>query len=88
MNTCELLKKGAILVDVRSKNEFISGSLPNAINLPLSDITTTQTQFDKDDVIILYCVTGARSGSALGKLTSLGFDNVHDLGSFRNYNCD
>jgi phage shock protein E len=40
---------------------------------------------EKDKPVILYCVTGSRSGIAKMALQNLGFDNVHNLGSFRNF---
>lgn len=87
MDTCNLLKSGAKLVDVRSPSEFISGCLPNAVNLPLDGLDNAQQIINQDDTIILYCVTGARSGLAHSKLSSMGYSNVFDLGSFRNFNC-
>ena len=85
---CGLIKKGAKLVDVRSEKEFQNGSLPGAINIPVGDINTAYKQIDEQDTIIVYCVTGARSSSAKFALESMGFENVVDMGSFRNYNCD
>jgi phage shock protein E len=43
---------------------------------------------DKDKAIILYCLSGARSATAKNYLVQMGFDEVHDLGSFKNYNCE
>ena len=87
-DTCRLLKEGAQLVDVRSNSEFAQGALPNAINLPLQVIMNAKNILDKDKAVILYCVTGARSSTAKRCLEQMGFENVNDLGSFRNYNCE
>lgn len=87
-DTCRLLREGAQLVDVRSNSEFAQGALPNAINLPLQVITDAKNILDKDKAVILYCVTGARSSTAKRFLEQMGFENVNDLGSFRNYNCE
>ncbi len=87
MNICKLLKDGAILIDVRSENEFREGRLPNAINIPLHSINTTTTKCNVDDTVVLYCVSGARSNSASRQLRGMGFSKVYDLGSFRNYDC-
>lgn len=73
------------LVDVRSPMELAQGSLPSAINVPLQSIQIAQDMLDKELPIILYCVTGARTRMAKTYLESMGFENVHDLGSFRNY---
>lgn len=86
-DACKLLADGAQLVDVRSTSEFAQGSLPNAINLPLQSIMNAKSILNTDKAIILYCMTGARSSTAKSYLTQIGFDNVNDLGSFKNYNC-
>ncbi|HIC41126.1 MAG TPA: rhodanese-like domain-containing protein [Piscirickettsiaceae bacterium] len=87
-DACKLLNKGAQLVDVRSAAEFSRGGLPNAINLPLQSIMSAKNVLDIDKAVILYCVTGARSSTAKNYLVQMGFEQVHDLGSFRNYNCE
>lgn len=87
-DACKLLADGAQLVDVRSSAEFSQGALPNAINLPLQSIVDAENFLDKNKVIILYCVTGARSSTAKNYLTEMGFKDVKDLGSFKNYNCE
>jgi phage shock protein E len=87
-DACKLLTDGAQLVDVRSSAEFARGALPNAINLPLQSIMSAKNVIDTDKAVILYCVTGARSSTAKNYLVKMGFEQVHDLGSFRNYNCE
>ncbi|QKQ24502.1 rhodanese-like domain-containing protein [Candidatus Ruthia endofausta] len=87
-DACKLLANGAQLVDVRSSSEFAQGALPNAINLPLQSIMGTEQIINRDKAIILYCVTGARSSTAKNYLIQMGYKNVNDLGSFKNYNCE
>ncbi len=87
-DACKLLANGAQLVDVRSSNEFAQGALPNAINLPLQSIISADKIIDRNKAIILYCVTGVRSSTAKNYLIKMGYKNVNDLGSFRNYNCE
>ncbi len=85
---CEMLKNNtAQLVDVRSESEYAQGYLPNAINLPLNSIMAADNFLDKDKTIILYCVSGARSSMAKAYLLQMGYKEVHDLGSYQNYNC-
>ncbi len=86
-DACKLLAQGAQLVDVRSSSEFARGALPNAINMPLQSIMGAKNIIDDDKPIILYCVSGARSSTAKNYLMQMGFNEVHDLGSFKNYNC-
>ena len=61
---------GAILVDVREADEYTSGHIPGAINVPLS--TISQTAFPKDAPLFLYCLRGTRSKRAAGILRSMG----------------
>ncbi len=78
------LKNGALVIDVRSPGEFNSGHLPAAINLPLDEIETALPRRvkDKNQVLLLHCQSGMRSGAAKGKLNSLGYANVFNLGSY------
>ena len=78
------LKDGALLIDVRSPGEFNSGHLPTAINIPLDEIETILPRRvkDKNQVLLLHCQSGMRSGTAKGKLNSLGYANVFNLGSY------
>lgn len=80
----DLIKSGAVLVDVRSPGEFGGGSVPGAVNLPLGDIREQMDsgQFSKDDPVILFCASGTRSSMAKRQLQGAGLTNVHNLGSF------
>ena len=78
------LKNGALVVDVRSPGEFASGHLPVAINLPLDEIESALPRRvkDKNQVLLLHCLSGTRSGMAKNKLKQMGYLNVHNLGSY------
>jgi len=77
------------LVDVRSQAEYAQGALPDAINVPLQAIQSASEALDKAKPVILYCVSGTRTRMAKMQLDTLGFEHVHDLGSFKNYlSCD
>ena len=67
------VKKGAPLIDVRSPGEFNSGHLPGVINIPLGEIETAlpRRMKDKNQVLLLHCQSGMRSGVAMKKLKSL-----------------
>jgi len=80
----EHLKNGALLIDVRSPAEFSSGHLPNAINLPLGEIETELPRRvkDKNQVLLLHCQSGMRSGVARSKLKGLGYTSAFNLGSY------
>jgi len=69
-----LLSKGAIIVDVRSPNEFKDeGHLPNALNIPLQFIIQKADQFKKQDAIVVaVCRHGIRSSMAVSLLKNAG----------------
>jgi len=79
-----LLKSGALVIDVRSTAEFSSGHLPNALNIPLGEIETAlpRSVKDKNQVLLLHCQSGMRSGAAMTRLKDLGYANVFNLGSY------
>ena len=78
------LKNGAMVIDVRSPGEFNSAHLPNAINLPLGEIESVLPRRvkDKNQVLLLHCHSGMRSGMAKRKLKVLGYANAFNLGSY------
>jgi len=80
----EHLKHGALVIDVRTEREFNSGHLSQAINMPLEEISALLPSKvkDKSKVLLLHCQSGMRSGAAKRQLTSLGYSNVFNLGSY------
>jgi len=71
-----------VLVDVRSSQEFDSGHLQGAINIPHTAIATELAKqgVGHDDHIVLYCQSGRRAGLALDTLKALGFGHVENVG--------
>ena len=82
------LKNGALVIDVRSPAEFNSGHLPTAINIPLDEIQSAMPRrvTDKNQVLLLHCQSGMRSGIAKQKLKGMGYANAFNLGSFSRAN--
>ena len=78
------LKSGALVIDVRTPAEFSSGHLPAAINLPLDGIEASLPRRvqEKNQVLLLHCQSGMRSGVAQKKLNSLGYTNAFNLVSY------
>lgn len=84
----ELIKEGAVLVDVRSKSEYNSGHIDGAKLLPVESINVSNAKeviASKDTVVIVYCRSGARSASAAKVLEGLGYTNVYNLGAMSNW---
>jgi phage shock protein E len=80
----EKLKAGALVIDVRSPGEFNSGHLAKAINIPVDEIEMALPKRvkDKNQVLLLHCASGMRSGVAKGKLNGMGYANAFNLGSY------
>jgi phage shock protein E len=78
------LQNGALLIDVRSPAEYAAGHLSPAINLPLPQIESliSTRVHDKNQVLLLHCQSGTRSGVAKNKLNALGYTRVYNLGSY------
>lgn len=69
-----------IIVDVRTEDEYNSGHIVDAINIPVDKLNDS-TDLGKDKLIFVYCLSGGRSQQAYQILTSLGYD-VYDLGAY------
>lgn len=83
VNYKELVKEGALLVDVRSKEEFEIITVEGAINIPLDVLPVNLKKLgNKDSLIIVFCASGNRSGTAKRALESLGYTNVHNGGGW------
>jgi len=80
----ELLNGGALLVDVRTPQEFAAKKLPGALNIPLDTLKQgiTACVSNKAQVVLLHCRSGRRSTIAEKELRSLGYSNVFNIGSF------
>lgn len=78
--------EGATLLDVRTPNEFQSGHIRGAINIPVNAIQTAEKKLkDKTAPIYVYCQSGARSGSACHTLQSMGYTNAVNIGGIMSY---
>ena len=81
-NYAELVKNGAIIVDVRTPGEFRSGHIKESINIPLDDIRNKIEELKKKNkVIITCCRSGNRSGMAKSMLESAGIE-CHNGGAW------
>ena len=75
-----MVSKGAILIDVRSPQEFKEGHLPGAINIPEYEIRKVKNEMPKlNQQIVVYCQYGGRSREAYNMLRKMGYTNVYSL---------
>ena len=79
--TQEWVKNGALLVDVREKEEVavLAYDVPNIINIPLSEFEERYTEIPKDQPVIMVCRAGIRSLRAAGFLVNHGYENVVNM---------
>ncbi len=77
------LADGALVIDVRSPEEFRSGKVPEAINVPLDELREELPRQvkDKNQALLVHCLSGGRSAIAKHRLKSMGYANVFNLGS-------
>lgn len=78
----ELIQRGAVIIDVRTKGEYQSGSIKGSLNIPVQNLHSQMGRIKKDKAIITCCASGMRSGSARRILKSNGFTEVHNGGGW------
>lgn len=79
----ELVKKGAIILDVRSSGEYSGGHVKGSINIPLDQLSKNLSKLkDKNKPIITVCASGMRSASAKSILKSNGYTQVYNAGGW------
>lgn len=77
----EKIKSGALIVDVRTPEEFNDEAYPGAINIPVDEVQSRVTEFgDKAQSVIVYCASGARSAFAARLLKMQGYQDVVNAG--------
>ena len=85
VNSDELLDfidiNNAVLVDVRTNDEYNSGYIENSINIDYfsDDFSENVEKLDKNIPIVLYCRSGKRSSKSANKLSKLGFKEIYNL---------
>jgi phage shock protein E len=83
----QLMKEGAIILDVRTKGEYGSGHIRGSVNIPVEQLHKNLNKFkDKKRTIITCCESGMRSASAKGILKSNGYVDVHNGGRWMSLN--
>ncbi|MCA0429912.1 MAG: rhodanese-like domain-containing protein [Bacteroidetes bacterium] len=81
-----IIKNGALLIDVRTPSEFADGSVKGAINIPVDSIEKQTNKIKNKNNIVVFCRSGARSAMAKSILEKNGFKNVVNGGTKNNVN--
>ena len=81
---------GYIILDVRTAEEYSSGHIPDAINIPNESIDANSSEEitalpDKEQMILVYCRCGNRSKQASQKLAALGYTNIVEFGGINSW---
>lgn len=79
----ELIRNGAQIIDVRSKEEYRGGHAKGSVNIPLNTLMSSLSKIKKDKPVITCCASGMRSANAKRILQSNGFSEVHNGGSWQ-----
>ena len=76
----------AVLLDVRTPEEYFAGHIPQSRNIPLPAIKrVAEVIKDKDTPIYVYCLSGGRSSRAVDILKNSGYNRVNDIGGISAY---
>ncbi|MFN5628502.1 MAG: rhodanese-like domain-containing protein [Bacteroidota bacterium] len=77
------ISKNSYLVDVRTPEEFESGSVEGAVNIPVGELEQRISELEDKKNIVVFCRSGARASSAKQILESAGFTDVVNGGSWQ-----
>ena len=83
VNYAELVKEGAVILDVRSKGEYAGGHIRGSVNISVDTLPNNLGKLkDKNQPIITCCASGMRSASAKSILKSKGYTQVYNAGGW------
>lgn len=69
-----------LLIDVRTPEEFASGHIQGAVNIPVDDLTGRLNEVPNNQPVVVYCRSGNRSARASQMLAQSGYTSIYDLG--------
>ena len=79
-------KENAVLLDVRTPQEYREGHIPGSKNVPLQTLDKVRSVVEnKDAELFVYCYSGARSRQAMATLQHMGYTNVQNIGGIAAY---
>jgi thioredoxin 1 len=79
------LDEGAVLVDVRTSEEYVEAHVPGARLVPLDQLGTRLHEIPKDQRVYVICAIGGRSYSAAEALSRAGWDAVSVVGGTKQW---
>lgn len=77
---------GAVLLDVRTAEEYRDGHINGSVNLPLDRISFIENTIkDKSTPLYVHCYSGSRSEQAVSYLAQMGYTNAINIGGISSY---
>jgi phage shock protein E len=72
---------GVVILDVRTEDEYASGHVPDAVNIPHDQLAARLSELSAETSapVVVYCERGGRAGAAEGVLLDAGYANVLHL---------
>ena len=79
-------REGALLLDVRTPQEYREGHIPGSKNVPLQQLDKISSVADNKNIpLFVYCYSGGRSRQAAAMLQRMGYSNVQNIGGITAY---
>jgi rhodanese-related sulfurtransferase len=79
LSATRLINDGALIVDVSEPDEFASGHLPNARNIPLAEFDKRVADLPSGKALLIVCASGQRSGKAVSQSRRAGRQQAFSL---------
>lgn len=74
-------EEDVLLLDVRTDEEFVTGHIPEAINIPVQELEERLHELNnKEQKILIYCKSGRRSIIACEILETYGYTKLYNMG--------
>lgn len=83
-----LVESGAVLLDVREPDEWEAGHAPGAVLIPMNSVTARLAELPSDQMIVVICRAGGRSGVVTDALLGLGFEAFNLAGGMQAWTAD
>lgn len=77
--------ENALLLDVRTRQEYATGHIPGSLNVPLQRLEDIEDEIAKDTPLFVHCLSGGRSRQAVSLLREMGYHEVSDIGGINKY---
>ncbi len=78
--------ENAVLLDVRTEEEYSDGHIPGSKNVPVERIEKVADVItDKNTPVYVYCLRGSRSASAVSAMEKMGYTNAKSIGGIASY---